>query len=678
MAGAATGRWRRRRGLGRGLVAAHLAWALVLALEFMGALQAPALWLHDRLIQVRAGRAPSADIALVLMREADVRRFGWPLPDGTLAALLERLAELGAGPVGVALFRDLPQPPGSDALADIASAAADIAWVARLTGPEAQRVAPPFFLAGADAAGTFALAVVPADPGGVVRRGLLVGSDPRSGANHLGLGAALATRILGHLPEALDEAGERIALRGREVPLVKTRGAPYGKADAGGYQILLDFAAGAAGFPDISLGEVLAGEGAAMLRGRAVVIGIEAPSVRDGFTTPLSAARGAGALDSSAVLHAHVADQLLRLARGHSVGLRPLPPWAEPLAAWLAALLGAALAYRVIRPLRALATLVVGLGALAAIGHLAFGMAVLLPLVPAGLAAALAAIATLSVLNAAGVQERRQLRRSFDSYLDPAIIDELLAESEGPRLGGEQRDITVLFSDLAGFTALAETLPPAQMATLLNNYFEVLALAVTRAGGLVAEFAGDGMLALFGAPQRQPDHAERAVNAALAIDAAAEAFRAAQQAAGVAWGATRIGVHSGQALVGNIGTRSRLKYGAVGDVLNTASRIEALNKQVGTRVLVSAGTAARCETHLLRPIGVFLIRGKAQPIELGVPAPRSAAALAHIEAYELLRADPEAGRARLLGLAAASPDDPALAYLARQIRAGADLLAMVP
>lgn len=649
----------------------------MLLLEFAGALQPPALWLHDRLILHRAGRAPSADIALVLMQEADLRQHGWPLPDGTLAALLDRLAAAQAGPIGIALFRDLPQPPGSAALAARAATSPDIAWAARLTGPAAQRVAPPFFLT-PESLDAVALAELPADAGGVVRRGLLAGLDPVTGENHLGLGAALATRLLGAMPQALDETGERISLAGHPVPLLPARGAPYGRADAGGYQILLDFAAGAGGFPQLSLGAVLAGEGQALLRGRAVVVGIEAPSVRDGFTTPLSAARGAGAQDSSAALHAHVADQLLRLARGQSPGLRPLSPLAEALAAWVAALLGAGLAQGIARPLRALAGLALGLGALLALGIFAYGQGLVPPLVPAGLAFALAAIATIWALHAQGLQERRQLRRSFDSYLDPAIIDAMLAEPEGPRLGGEQRDISVIFTDLAGFTALAETLPPDRMAALLNDYFEVLTLAVTRAGGLVAEFAGDGMLAIFGAPHRQPDHADRAVRAALSLDLAAEAFRATRRGAGIELGVTRIGVHSGAALVGNIGTRARLKYGAVGDVLNTASRIEALNKLLGTRLLVSAATAVRCEAHALRPIGVFLIRGKAQPIEIGVPALPGAEVSAHVAAFESLREHPEQGAARLLALAAARPDDPALAFMARRLRAGASLLAIAP
>ena len=137
----------------------------------------------------------------------------------------------------------------------------------------------------------------------------------------------------------------------------------------------------------------------------------------------------------------------------------------------------------------------------------------------------------------------------------------------------------------------------ATVAELLGEYFGVLTDAVVENGGLVNDFIGDGFVVLFGAPMHQPDHADRAVAAAIAMDEAGQRFSARPWARGIEWGHTRIGVHTGMALVGNIGTRGKLKYGALGDTLNTASRVEGLNKYIGSHVAVSGETAAQCSRH---------------------------------------------------------------------------------
>ena len=124
------------------------------------------------------------------------------------------------------------------------------------------------------------------------------------------------------------------------------------------------------------------------------------------------------------------------------------------------------------------------------------------------------------------------------------------------------------------------------------------------------DFIGDGLVVLFGAPMHQPDHAERAVAAALAMDEAGQRFSAELAARGIEWGHTRIGVHTGMALVGNIGTRGKLKYGALGDTLNTASRVEGLNKYIGSHVAVSGETAAQCRRHTFRPVADIIVKGR--------------------------------------------------------------------
>jgi len=136
------------------------------------------------------------------------------------------------------------------------------------------------------------------------------------------------------------------------------------------------------------------------------------------------------------------------------------------------------------------------------------------------------------------------LRKSFEHYLPAAVIAQMLASEALPKLGGERREISVLFTDVAGFTTLSETIEPEFLATICNDYFDGVCAAIFEQGGMVNEFIGRCGARIFGAPHEQPDHADRAVGAALGIDAFACRFTAEQQARGICFGHTRIGVHT--------------------------------------------------------------------------------------------------------------------------------------
>jgi class 3 adenylate cyclase len=182
----------------------------------------------------------------------------------------------------------------------------------------------------------------------------------------------------------------------------------------------------------------------------------------------------------------------------------------------------------------------------------------------------------------------RFIQSLFGRYLSDEVVADLLASPEGPRIGGEQRRVTLLMSDLRGFTPLTEGLAPQQVLRLLNSYLGTMADVVLAHQGTVDEFVGDAILAIFGAPVARPDDARRAVACAVAMQAALGALNRANEPAGLPRLEMGIAVHTGDVIVGNIGSERRTKYGVVGSAVNHAGRIESFT--VGGQVLISDAT----------------------------------------------------------------------------------------
>jgi adenylate cyclase len=257
-------------------------------------------------------------------------------------------------------------------------------------------------------------------------------------------------------------------------------------------------------------------------------------------------------------------------------------------------------------------------------------------------------------------------------YFSPNLARQLAGAARALDLGGQRREVSAVFTDITGFTALVEALEPAALGALLNGYLAGMTDIVFAHGGTVAKVMGDGMLLLFGAPDDQPDHAARALAAALALDNFAEAFRAGRAADGIALGATRIGVHSGPALVGDFGGGRHFDYTAYGETINLAQRLEAANKAVGTRLLASAATTERLAGFQGRPAGEFQLRGLRRAVPVFEPlTPDRAAApgiLAYHAAFARLGAADDDAREAMARLAAAG--DPLAAFHARRLAAG--------
>ena len=286
------------------------------------------------------------------------------------------------------------------------------------------------------------------------------------------------------------------------------------------------------------------------------------------------------------------------------------------------------------------------------------------------------AIIAINVLYGyfAEARQKRQVRKAFSSYMAPALVDQLVGDPDKLSLNGETREMTFLFSDIAGFTTFTESASPELLVSVLNEYLDAMCRAVMEYGGTIDKIVGDAVVGIFNAPLEQPDHAERAVNCALAMDQRSREFIRKMNERGYEFGVTRVGVNSGTAIVGNFGGSERFDYTAHGDAINTAARMESVNKHLGTQICISGTTTAQCTNHHFRHIGALVLKGKTEAIEAFEPITAEEAASPLVtqynEAFELLQhEDPQAGK-QFARLREEYPDDPLVKLHYDRITAG--------
>ena len=276
--------------------------------------------------------------------------------------------------------------------------------------------------------------------------------------------------------------------------------------------------------------------------------------------------------------------------------------------------------------------------------------------------------------RASGAVQRNFATGALGKYIPRDIAQAIIDKPELLSLGGEKREIFVLFSDLEGFTKMSHAIPPEMVAKLLNRYLDMLSQVVLDHGGVIDKFVGDAVVAFWGAPISRPDDGMRAARAGYAMWQAGEAFRAEVAAMDPDLpkiGKTRVGLHFGEAVIGNFGGATRIQYTALGDSMNTAARLEAANKALDSSVMASREFAEASGLEWWRPMGRVRLRGRARPVDLFEPAPAfpadDRARLA--EACAIAASDPAAARALAEAVAARHPQDSALGNLARRMAA---------
>ncbi len=356
---------------------------------------------------------------------------------------------------------------------------------------------------------------------------------------------------------------------------------------------------------------------APMVEGRHVLIGGDIVDI-DQFETPLSGRQAKSTMIGLEV-HATMLAQLLDGAR-----LPAVPGWAMWGAAALAVLAAGLTSLAELRwfwlapALGVQAGAIIGLPLwLQASGWDTKG----LPAAGWGLGWVIAFAAVSAAARAVTSQQRRFAQSALGKYLPRDIAAQILAEPEKLALHGEKRPIYTLFTDLEGFTKLSHAIAPEMVAQLLNRYLDMLSDVVLAHGGTIDKFVGDAVVAFWGAPIARGDDGRNAALAAYAMWQAGEAFRRDLPPGVPPIGRTRVGLHHGEAIVGNFGGEGRIQYTALGDSMNTAARLESANKSLETSVLASREAMVLSGLDWWRPMGRVRLRGRATPVDLFEPAP---------------------------------------------------------
>jgi adenylate cyclase len=293
------------------------------------------------------------------------------------------------------------------------------------------------------------------------------------------------------------------------------------------------------------------------------------------------------------------------------------------------------------------------------------------PLMPTSIAALVFVVA--SVTAYAGTRQREALvRRRFEQHLAPAVVRRIVEEPGLMKLTGERREVTSLFTDVEGFTAMTHRASPEALIAALDDYFDGAAGIVVEHGGMVDKIVGDAVHALFNAPIDLEGHPRRAVECAIALRDWTEDFRHRAEPAAIGFGRTRIGIETGPAVVGDVGNRAKLDYTAHGDAVNAAARLEAANKELGSSICVGPAAVARCDPALFRPLGTIAVRGRGgETLAVFEPWPTDAPPQwrdDYLAAYRLIESDRAAAIARLEQLAAERPADPVPRVMAERLR----------
>jgi adenylate cyclase len=624
-----------RAPLGTGLLVILLVSLAILGLRGCGNLESLELAAYDWFIRLRPSD-PGADprIVLVTITEQDIQTLGsWPLSDDVLAETLDSVARFRPRAIGVDIYRDLPVPPGSERLQNFLRKNGRIVWVTKFGQVKNDGIPPPAALRGTENVGFNDIVV---DPGGVVRRGLLFLDDGVTMATAFALRLALFyLGAEGIVLQPDPDYPEQLRLGPNTLRPLEPYDGPYAGADTRGYQFLLDFKGWRGSFRSVTLTELLSGNIAPeALRNRIVLVGVTAESVKDHFYTPFSRGLQDNQQTDGVAIHAHITSQLIRLGLGGAAPIKTLNEWQEAIWITLWATLGALTGFRFRSPWRLSFIIGSGLLALTIFDFSLFLGAWWLPLVPPALGWFITAVAITAYLSYEETVQRAALMQLFSRHVSKEVADGIWRDREqfldGHRPRPQQLTATVLFTDLVGFTSVSEKLPPEKLMDWLNECMEPMASLVSVHGGVIEQYSGDAIVAVFGVPIARKNEAEinqdavNAVSCALAMETVLRNLNRRWLEQNRPTTAMRIGIYTGPMVAGSLGGADRLEYVVIGDTVNIASRLESFDKDLFARslagpcrVLIGEATLSRLgQQFVTEKVGQVSLKGKEEKIHV--------------------------------------------------------------
>jgi len=570
---------------------------LIIALRLLGGLQALELAALDRFFVIRT-QPRDPRIVIVTIRESDIQQLQeWPLSDESLLTLLKMVKAQQPRAIGLDLYRDLVKDknaPEYQALAAFFRETPNLIGVQKVSATkESEPVKPPPVLKELDQVGANDL---PQDrPGFNVRRGLLY-ADTQEGELIFGFALRLADLYLQPESAEITQTPDELIKAGDQVLPVLSRfsgGYALPREEVLGYQVLLNYRGPIDRFETISLSKVMAGQMPPdLMQDKVVLIGTTAESLKDIFPTPYQRMAGV-------TIHANLVSEVISAALNNRP---PLRTWPEPVEwIWIFgwSMLGATTAWtrrfqnsdsntkdkksQLVRPW-AIAILGFAAGSLLVGSFVAFTQSWWIPVVPPMIGLLGSALAITGYI-ARSVSDMRQ---TLGRYLTDEVVASLLETPAGLKLGGETRKVTILMSDLRGFSAMSGQLPPETVVKILNDYLEVMTDVITRYNGTINEIMGDGIFVMFGAPVQREDDSCRAIACALGMALAMEQVNQNNRTRNLPALEMGVGINTGEVVAGNIGSQKRAKYTVVGNAVNLAARVESYT--VGGQIFISEVT----------------------------------------------------------------------------------------
>jgi adenylate cyclase len=563
------------------LLAALLATAAILGVRQVGWLEPVELLVYDQLL-ARRPVTPGAgdDLIVVGYSETDIMEMAtYPINDEEMTRLLKTILDFAPRAVGVDFHRDVLIPPGSDELEALLQSDPRIVMVYKLSDEGTPGIPPPKVLAGTNQIGLSDLMI---DPDELVRRALLYAQDETGGV-HLSLALQVALRWL-HAEGAGQfgsdpEAPEHVRLGATTVPNLRKDDGGYTSVDMDGFQFLIDYN-GHARYRTVTVMDIFKGRVSAEdFRDKMVFVGATAESIADLRRSPFGYWPGI-------YIHTHIAEQLARYGMGLG---SPRSTWSTSQErAWVLAwaLLGAGLALKRGSLAVFVATTTIGSVAIAALGVAMLVKGTWIPVAPPLASWLLAAGGVTAYISRREAADRKVMMQLFSRNVSRTVAAYMWENRdqfmEGGRPRPQRQHVTVLFVDVKSFTPVAESLDPIGLMDWVNELMGVLAREVEEHGGFVDDYFGDGMKADFGVPvpheseEQWCEDAVTAVECALSMERNLAALNESWIERGMPIGRLRVGIDSGFAVVGNVGSSDRMKYTVLGDTANTAARIESL------------------------------------------------------------------------------------------------------